>query len=250
MVTWKPVSLRQALVVIGFPSVGLVGSIATAYLADSLHLKQVGEVVSPTFPPTAMVRDGVGSSPIRIFMGDVVCGPDGKCEQLCVVQSNITPKPAMVASLAQALVSWARERGARQLVCLEGLSVEGESTEDARILGIANDEQGHGMLELLKVRLQPDGLLVGLGGVLLYLARAIGQPALCLLAETRPDFPDARSAARLLEALQPFVPLVKIDERPLLEQAQILEAAVRKQRDRSKQSEKELSPSATDVMFG
>lgn len=247
--TWEPVDLRQALVVIGFPSVGLVGSIATAYLVDSLRLKEIGAVISTTFPPTAVVHDGIGSSPIRIFMGDVVCGPDGNCEQLCVIVSNMTPKPAMVAPLAHALVSWAREHGARELVCLEGLSVEGGPSEEARILGLASDETGRGMLELLMVPPQSDGLLVGLGGVLLYAARAVRQPALCLLAETREGFPDARGAAKLLEVLQPLVPLLKIDEKPLLEQAQVLEAAFRDQISRTKRAEKELT-TPTDVMFG
>lgn len=105
------------------------------------------------------------------------------------------------------------------------------------------------MLERLKVPPQKEGVLVGLGGVLLYAARANGQPALCLLAETREGFPDARGAAKLLEILQPLVPLLKIDERPLLEQAQVLEAMFRAQIERSKKAERELAP-PTDVMFG
>ncbi len=249
VVTHEPLDLSQALVVIGFPSVGLVGSIATAYLVGSLQLREVGGVLSQGLPPTAVVQKGIGSSPVRVFIGDVVCGPEGSCEQLCVIQSNITLKPAMLPPLAYALVSWAREQGARQIVCLEGLKMEEPQAQEARIFGVASDEAGLKMFEMLKVSPQPDGLLMGLGGVLLYVAQAVAQPALCLLAETREDFPDARGAARLLEVLQPLVPLVKIDEKPLLEQAKILETAFRKQLERSKRAEKDLSP-ATDTMFG
>jgi uncharacterized protein len=249
VVTREHVNLSQALVVIGFPSVGLVGSIATAYLVGSLQLREVGGVLSQSLPPTAIVQRGIGSSPVRVFIGDVVCGPGGNCEQLCVIQSNIRPKPAMLPPLAYAVVSWAREHGARQIVCLEGLRVEEPQAEEARIFGVASDEAGHKMFDMLNVLPQPDGLLVGLGGVLLYVARAVAQPALCLLAETREDFPDARGAARLLEVLQPLIPLVKIDEKPLLEQAKVLEATFRKQLERSKQAEKDLSPPA-DMMFG
>ncbi len=247
--TWEPVDLSQALVIIGFPSVGLVGTIATAYLADSLRLREVGAVLSPVFPPTAVIHDGIGSSPVRVFMGDVVCGPDGSCEQLCVIQSSVTPKSAVIPPLAYSLVSWARAHGARQVVCLEGLKMEDAQGDEARILGIASDLDGRKMLDILKVSPQADSLLVGFGGVLLYAARAAGQPALCLLAETREEFPDARGAARLLEVLQPLVPLVKIDERPLLEQARILEVAFREQINRSKRAKKELAQ-PTDMMFG
>ncbi len=249
VVTWEPVDLSQALVVVGFPSVGLVGSIATSFLVDSFKLREVGALISPTFPPTAVVHDGIGASPVRIFIGDVVCGPDGTCEQLCVIVSNMTPKPAMIAPLAHALVTWAQEHGGRELVCLEGLSLEGGPGEVGRIFGLASDANGRRMLESLKVAPHGEGVLVGLGGVLMYTAAAYGQPALCFLAETREGFPDARSAAKLLEALQPLVPLLKIDERPLLEQAQVLETMFRQQVERSKRAEKELAP-ATDVMFG
>lgn len=242
-------NLSQALVVIGFPSVGLVGSIAAAYLVDSLHLKEVGGVLSQSLPPTALIQNGIGYSPIRVFIGDVVCGPDGSCQQLCVVVSNITPKPAIIPPLAHGLVSWAREHGARQVVCLEGLKVEEGQADEARTFGVASDETGRKMLDMLKVSPQPNGPLVGLGGILVYVSRALGQPALCLLAEAHENFPDARGAARLLDVLQPLVPLVKIDGKPLLEQARIIEAVLREQIDRSKKAEKELTQ-PTDVMFG
>ena len=75
--THEPIDLNQALVVMGFPSVGFVGSIATAHLVNSLHLREVGSVLSHAFPPTAVVREGICTSPVRVYLGDVVCGVDG-----------------------------------------------------------------------------------------------------------------------------------------------------------------------------
>lgn len=248
-VTWEPLDLSRALVVIGFPSFGLASSIAASYLIDSLHLREVGAVLAPSFPPTAVVHDGVASSPVRVFIGDVICGPDGTCEQLCVVHSNMAPKPGILTPVAFALVRWAREHGARQIVSLGGLKQEGAPAKDTRVFGAASDPDGRKMLDMLKVPPYADSLLAGLGGVALYAARAVGQPALSILVETREGFPDARGAARLLEALQPLVPLVKIDERPLLEQAEIIEAISRDQLAKSKRAENDLSRSE-DVMFG
>ncbi len=249
VVTWEPVDLSRALVVVGFPSFGLASSIATSYLIDSLHLREVGGVLASPFPPMAVVHDGVGSSPVRVFLGDVVCGPDGKCEQLCVVQSNMTPKPSILTSVAYAVVAWAKERGAQQVVCLEGLKQEDAPGKEIRVSGATSDASGRKMLDMLKVPPYADGLLVGFGGVALYVARALGQATLSLLVETREGFPDARGAARLLETLQPLVPLVRINERPLLEQAEIIEAVFRDQIAKSSRAEKDLSR-ADDVMFG
>jgi len=54
---------------------------------------------------------------------------------------------------------------------------------------------------------------------------------------------------KLLETLQPMIPIVKIDGRPLLERAHVLEGVYRSQADRSKATVRSLSESA-DVMFG
>ena len=247
--TWEPIDLSQAMVVVGFPTFGLVGSIATAYLVDSLKLREVGAMLSTAFPPAAVVKEGVGSSPVRVFIGDVKCGPRGECEQLCIVESTIAPPPKATTRLAYALVEWAQAHRARQLVCLEGVKMEAGEADEARIFGVANDPNGRKMLDTLKVTPPADGLMMGLGGVALYAARALGQPALCLIAETRENFPDARGAAKLLEVLQPLVPLMGIDERPLLEQAEILEKVFRELRTKQSQATKELAEPA-DVMFG
>lgn len=249
VLTWEPFDLRKALVVVGFPSFGLASSIATSYLIDSLHLREIGGVVASSFPPAAVVQDGVASSPVRIFVGDVTCGPGGRCEQLCVVHSNMAPKPSILTPVARAVVAWAKEHGAQEVVCLEGFKQEAGSAAETRIFGAASDPQGREMLGMIKVAPYADGLLAGFGGVALYAARAIGQPALCFLVETRQGFPDARGAARLLETLKPLVPLVKINERPLLEQAEIIEAVSRDQRAKASRAERDLSP-PEDVMFG
>lgn len=247
--TWEPVDLSKAMVVMGFPTIGLVGSIATSHLIKSLRLRQVGGVLSPAFPPTAVVHDGVSASPVRIYLGDLLCGPDGTCEQLCVVHSDVAPKTGAIVGMAQALVSWAKGRGARQVVCLEGLRMEGAPGEEVRVIGIASDSSGLGLFERLGIAAMDDGLLTGIGGVALYTARALGLQALCLLVETREDFPDARGAARLLEFLHPLVPLVPIDERPLYVQAAILETVYREQIERTHRAVKDLSRRA-DIMFG
>ncbi len=249
IVTWEPLDLSKALVVVGFPGLGLVGGIAAGYLVDSLPLKEVAYIISPAFPPTAIVDNGISASPVRVFLGDVVCGPDGSCEQLCVILSFVAPPPRVTTALAHSLVLWAKAHSARQMVWFEGVKAEGLPVGEPRVTGVASDEAGRKMLEMLNIPRSPDGVLVGVGAVATSVARIQSQPALCFFAETREDFPDARAAARLLETLQPIIPLVRIDEKPLVEHAEALEADYRARSERSKATVKDLSRSA-DVMFG
>lgn len=183
-VTWEPIDLSKALVVIGFPGLGFVGGIATGYLVESLRLKEIGYVISPVLPPTAVIDGGISASPVRVFLGDVACGPDGSCEQLCVIQSFFAPPPGVTTALAHALVSWVKECGARQLVWFEGVAGDATLGVEPRVTGIASDEAGRQMLERLKIALSPDGLLVGAGAVGVYVARAC--PSLPFASLRRP----------------------------------------------------------------
>ena len=57
--------LEGATIVVGFPGVGLVGTIAANHLINSQGLEQIGVVESPHFPAVSVVKDGVPHNPVR-----------------------------------------------------------------------------------------------------------------------------------------------------------------------------------------
>ena len=60
---------QGAKVIDGFPSVGLVSTIAANYLIDMLKLKQVGIVDARHFPTLSVVHNGEPLNPVRIYAG-------------------------------------------------------------------------------------------------------------------------------------------------------------------------------------
>ena len=50
IIDFEDVDLRDAIVIAGFPSIGLVSTIVANYSIDALGLKQVGALNSPYFP--------------------------------------------------------------------------------------------------------------------------------------------------------------------------------------------------------
>ena len=52
--------LKNAVVIDGFPSVGLVSSIVANYLINTLNLEQVGIMDSIYFPTVSLVRNSEG----------------------------------------------------------------------------------------------------------------------------------------------------------------------------------------------
>lgn len=53
------VRLKNPTIIEGFPSVGLVGAIATEYIAGELRMKEIGFITSRFLPPVILVKDGV-----------------------------------------------------------------------------------------------------------------------------------------------------------------------------------------------
>src|SRR5579863_2725146 len=99
-------SLKGAMMVIGFPTHGLVGSVAASYLVHALDMSNIAYMVSEGFPPTVIMEEGVVSAPVRFYASKVVCGVDRKCEQLVVAISDIQPPPEMLNRMSRHLLDW------------------------------------------------------------------------------------------------------------------------------------------------
>jgi uncharacterized protein len=60
-------SSKENILLVGFPSNGLVGTFTISYLVHHLKMKQIGEIEHPDLPPTLFVEDGEILPPIRIY---------------------------------------------------------------------------------------------------------------------------------------------------------------------------------------
>ena len=73
-----------------------------------------------------------------------------------------------------------------------------------------------------------NGVVTGLAGGIMLGALGRVMPVLCLVAQAHKDYPDARAAAKVIETVNPLVPLLVLDTKPLREKARQIEAEVRK----------------------
>jgi uncharacterized protein len=228
--------LQGAMMVIGFPTHGLVGSVAASYLVHALDMTNVAYMTSERFPPTVIMEEGVVNAPVRFYVSKLVCGVDRSCQQLVVAISDIQPPPELLAALSRRLLDWAEARGIQLLVVVEGQPVDEQVHGDARIVAMANRAAAP---LLAKYSFDPaNGVVTGFAGGLLLSAIGRQLPVLCLVAQAHKDFPDARAAAKVIESINPLVPLLVLDTKPLREKAEEIEAEVRQT---LKQQEKSLA---------
>jgi uncharacterized protein len=216
---FEDVDLAGATIIDGFPSVGLVSTITANYLIDVLELQQIGIMDSKFFPTVSIVRNGVPLYPVRIYAGKGVC----------VFISEFQPAPKLIRPIAEAILAFAKRKGARTIISPEGLVLdqEGDGEQEVQVYALGSTPGTREMLTNHKIEQFGNGIITGVSGVLLNLGKKENLDAISILAEANPNYPDARAAAKVIEAIDKLLPNLKIDVKPLYTEAENIEKTLR-----------------------
>ncbi len=235
--TLKEVDLKGGTVVAAFPSVGLVSTISATYLIQMLPVDQVCALESEEFPSVSMIYAGKPKFPARVY-----ASPEHK---LAIFICEMPLPTRIHRSVAYTLMDWAKKNGCRQIVSLEGLPMEGEGpmTGEPHVWGVGSTDRARKELASHKIDQLETGMIAGVTGVLLNEGRWRNADVIALLAEARPDLPDAHAAVSLVHALDDLLEDVTVDLRPLQQQAKQLEEFLQ----RLKQQAKPVAPKEPTV---
>ena len=248
IIDYKKTDLSNCLLVVAFPTVGLISSIAGHHIVQSLKLKEIGAIVSSQLMPTAVIHDGYPSPPVRIYAGKKTCGPQGSCDQIAVIMSEFMPPYEVIKPLADEILLWAKNKGCRFITALEGTHAEGDIDEESlQVYGVASTKSIKDLMKKYDIPETNEGMITGVTGVLLYSAALLKQDALCLLSEAHSDYPDSRAAANIVSKLDIMLPGIRIDAKPLYEQAEEIEQKIRKFLDQSKPTAPAIPPIPTNM---
>ncbi len=223
----KDVSVKGAVLIEGFPSIGMVSSIVANYLIKTLNMEYIGSVRSKNFQPLSVISGGVPMPPVRIYAGQPVEKKDCICERLVVVTSEFAPPAELMQPLAERLLEWSKDKGIKTIISIEGIISESKEHEQHSTYAIASSPAARKLLENRNIKPMQNGIITGISGVLLHEAEAKGQDVICLLSDANPQIPDARAAARLIELLDGFLPKIKLDPQPLIKEAERLEGLLK-----------------------
>ena len=128
--------LKDGMVIVGFPSVGLVSSIAANFIVRSMKLDRQAAIISKDFPPFTIIHEGVPSPPMRIYSGHRDCEEKNgeKCEKLAVITCEFMPQPDLIKELSDVILSWCKKKGISTILTLEGINMVGES--ETKVYGV------------------------------------------------------------------------------------------------------------------
>jgi uncharacterized protein len=255
----KRVDVEGAIVIDGFPSVGLVSSIVANYLIDTLKMEQIGIVESPAFPTVALVRNGIPQHPVRIYAGRPPADRAGRgADKIVAFVSEFHPAPAIIHPLATAILDWVQEQRCSLLVSPEGLVVEADARARSGKSPRLNDVKVYGIASTPKARelyIEPntipftEGVITGIAGVLLNEGRRRGFDVLTFLAEAQSDYPDARAAAKVIEAINRILLRTPLDAVPLYAEAERIEQQLLAIQRRAERSRPEAPAPASPPMY-
>ena len=213
-----PGDFQGAAVIEGFPSVGLVSTLAANYLVEQLKLPKIGCMTSRFMPVTSIIHDGMPNHPVRIY-GD---------KRLVVFVSEFRPPAMLVMPIVEEILSWTKDQGCGPIISAEGLPLtEAQHPESLHVYGCASSQKGRSLLESKKIPMLGEGIITGISGVLLNEGMKTDRDVLCVIADAHQDYPDARSAAKIVEAIDSLLPQIQLDTKPLYEEAEKMEAEIK-----------------------
>ncbi|MGA9099170.1 MAG: proteasome assembly chaperone family protein [Methanotrichaceae archaeon] len=210
----KEPSIKNPVVIEGFPGIGLVGNIASQYIVHERNMTYLGAMNSRFFPPLAVLLGGVVNMPVRIYE-DVE-------KNLVVLTADIPVHPLASYDIGKEIVSWAESINAKEMVCLAGITV---MSEQHRVFAAVSKQELldkiKGMAEIFEL-----GTITGITGSIMNECKIKNMPAICFLGETASADPDPRAAIAAIETLNKVYNL-GVSTKKLEEQAEQIETQMR-----------------------
>jgi len=225
IIDFEDVDLQGATVIAGFPSIGLVSTIAANYLIDALNLSQIGCMQSSHFPALSVVHTGEPLSPVRIYAGDQTTG-----DKIVVFVSEFKPKPHLINSISDAIMNWVTEKKCKLLISPEGMVVEGKSSKDESVsdaYAIGSTDSARHMLISKNIAQFKNGIIAGVSGVLLNIGKQSDFGVISILTEAHPNYPDAKAAASAINIIATITD-TEINVAPLYEESERIEHQLQK----------------------
>ena len=207
---------KNVTLIQGFPGFGLIGTITTEFLLDTLKAEQIGTVLFPDIPTMVAIHDGKLVNPIGIFY-------DKKTN--LVILHVITSVAGIEWKLSEAILEVAKQLDAKEIISLEGVASPAAdgADQETRCFFHTTLAGAASRFQKSKIQVLKEGIIIGVTGALLIKE---SKNLSCLFVETNTGLPDSKAAAEIIKVLDSYLGL-KLDPQPLLDQAKKFEEKLR-----------------------
>ncbi|MEM3696109.1 MAG: proteasome assembly chaperone family protein [Candidatus Bathyarchaeia archaeon] len=218
-----------AVMLFGFPDVGLVGVIAASHLISELEgMEELAYMDSKLLPPLIVLHEGLPHSPIRIF---------GNSNILLAVSETAIPAD-VIYPIMDTLIDWGKSKNVKMMISLSGIPVQDrQDLKELKVFAAASSPEMLKMLKEKEIEILQEGYMVGPQAIMLQRCATMGLPAITLLAQCFLNYPDPEAAAEVLKGLANITG-IKVDVSKLLEKGEEIRLRAR---DVMRRTQQEMS---------
>ena len=221
---YKDCELEGSAAIIGFPSLGLVSSIATNFVSREMKMDLIGGFTSPQFPPYCILQNGTPMPQIRIFSAARESEPEstdvGGCCRVSIITSEFLPKPEHNYDIARAVLGWIVSNDVKTVITLDGIPMF--ATDKYDLIAAGSTAHARSLIDQYGITKFDDGMVRGISGILLYECSQRGIDVISLMGSAKSELPDPYGAALLLDPIKRMFPEINVDTEPLYEEAEEL----------------------------
>ena len=184
-------SSKENVLLVGFPSNGLVGTFAISYLVHYLGMKQIGEIEHPDLPPTLFVEEGEILPPIRIY----------KKNNIFVIISDLPFDPYRAYDFSESILQYCKNNDIRKIIIVSGMETINRDPKAPKIYGLVTHQSIEEVLYTNQISKFLAGSIFGTDAAIISVFRKSKIPALILYAECHPFFPDPEASILAITTL-------------------------------------------------
>lgn len=191
---------KEKILLVGFPSNGLIGTFAISYLVYHLKMKQIGEMEHPGLLPTLFIENGEIFGPIRVY----------KKDNLYVIMSDLPFDPEQSHDFASAVIKFAKDNDIGKSIIVSGLESHNRDPKDPKAFGLITHQKLEKLLYDNQIPKFLSGSIFGTDAAVISAFRDSQIPALALYCECHPFFPDPEASVKAITKLSQILN-VKVD---------------------------------------
>jgi uncharacterized protein len=198
---------NEKILIVAFPSAGLVGAFAVSYLTAQLGMKDIGDLEFTKISPTYAIKNGEIYGPVRIYNKD----------NLYAILSNIPLNPINTYDLITKSIEFAKNNNIKKIIIPRGLEAHENKKNDPISYGVAANKKSKSLLEEYNLPNIPGAMILGVDASVISALK--NSETLCIILYTtcRMMFPDDDAIIKSIKTLAGIIK-VKVETEKFEEQ--------------------------------
>ncbi len=210
----KKLDLSGAIMIEGFPGIGLVGPMAISYIIDKLGMVYIGYMESEEFPPLVSIHKGEPMPPVRLYYSEKF--------KIVTIFAEFALPVELVGSITNAVYSFITANKIKEIISISGIPSSEGGVHSFAIASLNSLNA-----EIQKAGMKPieEGVASGVNALLLMKAKLDSLPDINILVPVEQDIIDPKYAENAIDTLNKLLDL-NIDTSELKKEAEEVEAKI------------------------